>query len=177
MVVARRFLLMALCLDRCWSQVVSPRGLSWGAVLFTIFVNDIESRIRSTPSRFGGDTKLAGSVDMLAGRDAIQRDLDMLKKWAQDNIIRFNKAKCRCCTWAGIIPHISIDMGEVESSPAEKDLGVLMDRKLDVSQQCALAVQKASSILGCINRGVAAERGRGCPPLFCPCEAPSGVLC
>lgn len=48
--VARGFLSMAL--GRGWSQVVCPRGLSWRAVIFTIFINDMEIRIKSTPSRF-----------------------------------------------------------------------------------------------------------------------------
>jgi len=43
-----------------------------------------------------------------------------------------------------------------------------------MSHHCA--AQKANSILGCINRGVAAGRGRGLSPLLCPCEAPSAVL-
>lgn len=38
----------------------------------------------------------------------------------------------------------------LESSSAEKDLGILGDNKLATSQQYTLVAKKASNILGCI---------------------------
>ena len=55
---------------------------------------------------------------------------------------------------------------QLESSFAEKDLEVLVDTKLNMSQRCVLAVKMANSILGCVRRGVA-SRSREVTFLLC----------
>ncbi|PKU48942.1 rna-directed dna polymerase from mobile element jockey-like [Limosa lapponica baueri] len=116
---------------------------------------------------FADDTKLSSTVDMPEGQNVIQRDLDKIEKWVRMNIMKLNNSICRVLHLGWGNPWYQYKLGdeEIESGPAEKGLGVLVDEKLHMSQQCVLVSQKARHILGCIKRSVASRLREGILPL------------
>jgi len=73
--------------------------------------------------------------------------------------MKFNKAKCRLLHLGQSSSHYQYKMENIriEHSPSEKDLGVLVDGKLDVCQQFACAAQTANGILGCTQFSMASR--------------------
>jgi len=140
----------------------------WGLVLFNIFVGSMDSGIECTLSRFADDTKLCGAVDTLEGRNAIYRDLDRLERWAHVKLTKFNKTKCKVLHLdQGNVKHkYRLGREWIENKPEDKDLWVLVDEKLNKTQQCALAAQKASHIPGFVKRSTASRSREVILPLY-----------
>jgi len=108
---------------------------------------------------FANDTELGGVADTPEGCAAIQCDLDRLESKVERNLMKFNKGKCRVLHLGRNNPMQQCRLGAdlLESSSAERDQDVLVDDRLTMSQQCALAAKKANGILGCIKNSVASR--------------------
>jgi len=79
-----------------WRPAMSgvPQCSVLGQILFDIFINGTDSGVKCTLSKFADDTNLWCVVNIPEGWEAaIQRNLDSLNQWAQENPRRFNKSK------------------------------------------------------------------------------------
>jgi len=116
-----------------WQRVTSgvPQGLILGAMLFNIFVSDLDDGIKYTLTKFVDETKLTGEVGTSEGRATLLEDLDRLQEWVNNNLMKFNKNKCKVLPLRKHNPGLCHRLGstQLESSSVERALGVLVDKK------------------------------------------------
>lgn len=91
---------------------------------------------------------------------SIQRKLNRLEKWDDRSLLQFSKKKVQNPAPEEEQFKAPGHAGgtQLKCSPAAKDLGVLVDTKLNTSQQCAHAAKKAYGFFGCIRQNIASRK-------------------
>ena len=141
-----------------WKSVGSgvPQGSVLGPLLFIIYVNDLELGLKSKVWKFADDTKIASEVNTDSGAISLQRDIDRLVGWVDKWKMKFNSDKCK-------VMHIghsnkefgySVEGDWLQEVEEERDLGVIVSKDMKFHKQCLEARNKASRMLGMINRNV-----------------------
>ena len=80
-----------------WMRVLSgvPQGSVLVALLFLVYINDLDAGLINELLKFADDTKVFGKVTDGSDRESIQEDLNRLVKWADRWKMEFNVKKCK----------------------------------------------------------------------------------
>ena len=143
------------------------QGSTLGSTLFHIYINDISSAVNegetaldltsSILSIFADDTKWGRCVDSVEGFTKFQEGINRLEQWSRTWQMQFNTSKCKVMHLGrtGNPGHVYMMGGtELESTKAEKDIGVMIQDSLKPSLHCSKAAAKANAVLGQISRAV-----------------------
>ena len=145
-----------------------PQGSVLGPILFLIYINDLPLEVVSPLSLFADDSKIftriisdknnKGKQNVnLNGKEVLQRDLNNIKTWAEKWKMEFNVDKCKIMHLGRLNPGntYTMDGANLSVTKEERDLGVLVDDRLQFDKHIRGIVNKANRMLGMIKIGFA----------------------
>ena len=137
------------------------QGSVLGPLLFLLFINDMPDDIMRSVKIFADDTKLGKAFkDVQTENDILisRKDVDSLCDWSLEWQLKFNASKCTHVTYAWLPKDKKMKEGNGKltdirhDDEAEKDLGVLFDRKLSFRQHIGSIVKKVNRMTGLTRR-------------------------
>ena len=143
-----------------WIPVVSgvPEGSICGPLLFTCFTADIPLHIKSGCTMYADDVKLHKLIRCDDDARVLQSDIDSLVRWSCAWKLRLNPAKCHVISFtlrtSPILATYTVDGVTLERYTQVRDLGVILDSKLNFVCHVDATVVKAKRMLGLLIRSM-----------------------
>ena len=117
-----------------------PQGTVLASILFIIMISDIDEELKNSISRlFADDTKVSAKIRTHHDIELLQKDLDRIYKWADDNHMEFNERKFEKMSHGdtdGVVAGIyKTQTGEeIHENKTVKDLGILTSKDVSFTE-------------------------------------------
>ena len=151
-----------------WCAVASgvPEGSVLGPSLFLAFINDLPELFDSNCLLYADDLKVFRTVEAVGDSELLQNDLNRLHSWSQIWHITLNPIKClhlRVSLKSNPLP-VRFSIGGIKLSQVTsmRDLGVIIDSRLNFSDHIDFVVKRGNRALGLLIRSLQGVRGGYC---------------
>ena len=126
-----------------------------GPLLFLPYVNDIPASVSCKIKLFADDTKMWKTIKTQSDSQSLQSDLDLLSKWSDEWLLRFNTDKCHIMhtdrkSKSKYYLEKDNKCWKVTESEVERDLRIWVFNIPNWETQCKNATAQAISVLGMI---------------------------
>jgi ribonuclease P/MRP protein subunit RPP40 len=136
-----------------------PQGSVIGPLLFLVLLSDIDSNIASTfLASFADDTRIWKGISGVTDASALQRDLEVVYQWAEDNNMSFNNLKFEILrfgldsTLKTTTSYTSPSGNIIDTKEHVRDLGVTMSSDGTFSEHIKKICQSARNMCSWILR-------------------------
>jgi len=133
-----------------------PQGSHLGPILFNIFIDDVKDSLSCRFLLFADDMKLFSIIKNTNDAILLQGDLDSFHYWTMINCLDLNIDKCNVISFGRLSnPALhGYTLGEQPLSRVSsiKDLGVILDARLNFKEHIECVTGRACRMLGFIYR-------------------------
>uniref|UniRef100_A0A0R3Q9H7 Reverse transcriptase domain-containing protein n=1 Tax=Brugia timori TaxID=42155 RepID=A0A0R3Q9H7_9BILA len=140
-------------------QVTSgvPQGSHLGPLLFILYVNDISFILKTTKVLiYADDMKLFLEIRNNDDINIFQNEIHIFHTWCSKSLLQLNIKKCNSISFSRKrnTPNLSISLGNqnVEKCNRVRDLGVILDSKLNFNDHYNTIIHRANNMLSFTKR-------------------------